>query len=205
MGILKFNYHSLIINFTFTRHSSRVYKGLKIILARILFIIALVFISLPATADEVAREYKIKAAFIYNFTKFIVWPQQDTNSNDGYFNVCILGDNRISAASSTIQGKLVHGKILQIKYIKNVEKKAECEIIFFAISNTERLKKALESMKGMSILSVGDSRDFIDNGGIIGLFENNNKVRFDINQLAANESGLKISSQLLELANRVIN
>lgn len=205
MGILKFNYHSLIITFTFIRYPSRVYKGSKIMLARILFIIALVFISLPATANEVSREYMIKAAFIYNFTKFIVWPQQDSNSNVDSFNVCILGDNRLSAASSTIQGKLVHGKILQIKYIKNVEKKAECEIIFFAISNTERLKKALESMKGMSILSVGDSRDFIDNGGIIGLFENNNKVRFDINQLAANESGLKINSRLLELANRVID
>ncbi|MCH8079946.1 MAG: YfiR family protein [Proteobacteria bacterium] len=170
-----------------------------------LFLIALVFISLPANADEVSRTYKIKAAFIYNFTKFVIWPQQDSYSDAESFNVCILGDDRLTAAASTIQGKSVQGKVLQIKTITNAGENGECEIIFLAMSNTERLKQALESIKGTRVLSVGDSSDFVDNGGIIGLFVENNKVRFDINSLAADDSGLKINSRLLELANRVIH
>lgn len=167
--------------------------------------LALVFISLSATADDVSRVYRIKVAFIYNFTKFIIWPQQDLPSNAGSFNVCILGDDRLTAAANAIQGKLVHGRILQIKYITDIEENAMCRIVFLAISNSNRLQRALESIKGTSVLSVGDSSDFVDNGGIIGLFVENNKVRFDINQLAANENGLKINSRLLDLANRVIN
>ena len=170
-----------------------------------LFLIALVFISLSANADEVSRVYMIKAAFIYNFTKFVMWPQQGSYSDAESFNVCILGDDRLTAAASTIQGKSVQGKVLQIKYITNAGENGECEIIFLAISNTERLQQALETIKGTRVLSVGDSNDFVDNGGIIGLFVENNKVRFDINQLAADDSGLKINSRLLELANRVIH
>ncbi len=174
-------------------------------LARIQFMIALVLISLSATADEVSREYRIKAAFIYNFTKFVMWPQQNPNFDDESFNVCILGDDRLTAAASTIQGKLVQGKVLQIKTITNAGENGECEIIFLAISNTEQLQQALESIKGTSVLSVGDSSDFVDKGGIIGLFVENNRVRFDINKLAADDNGLKINSRLLELANRVIH
>ena len=174
-------------------------------LARLLVIISLLYVSLPATADDVSREYMIKAAFIYNFTKFVMWPQQDSYSDAESFNVCILGDGRLTAAASTIQGKLVQGKVLQIKTITNAEENGECEIIFLAISNTERLQQTLESLKGTSVLSVGDSSNFVDNGGIIGLFVENNKIRFDINQLVADDSGLKINSRLLELANRVID
>ncbi len=174
-------------------------------LARILFMIALVLISLPATADEVSREYSIKAAFIYNFTKFIVWPQKDSISDVEFFNVCILGDKSLSSAARTIQGKLVHGSILQIKNIENVGENGTCEIMFIAIANTERLQQALEYIKGMSVLSVGDTSDFVNNGGIIGLFVENNKVKFNINQIAANDNGLKINSRLLELAIRVIH
>ena len=169
-----------------------------------LFLIALVFISSPASANEDSRAYMIKAAFIYNFTKFVVWPPQGSNSNAESFNVCILGDDRLTAAANTIQGKPVQGKVLQIKTISNAEENSECEVIFLAISDTEQLQRALEAIKGTRVLSVGCRNDFVDNGGIIGMFVENNKVRFDINALAADENGLKINSRLLELANRVI-
>ena len=168
-------------------------------------LLVLVLISLSANANNISREYMVKAAFIYNFTKFVMWPQQNPNFDDESFNVCILGDDRLTAAASTIQGKLVQGKVLQIKTITNAGENEGCEIIFLAISNTERLQQALESIKGTRVLSVGDSSNFVDNGGIIGLFVKNNKVRFDINKLAADDSGLKINSRLLELANRVIH
>jgi len=204
MGILKFVYHSLIIKFYFLMHPSRACNALMRLAIK-LFLITMMFISLPANANEVSRTYKIKAAFIYNFTKFVIWPQQDSNLGAVSFNVCILGDDRLTAAANTIQGKSVQGKDLQIKTITNVGESGECKIIFLAISNTEQLQQALESIKGTSVLSVGDSSDFVDNGGIIGLFVENNKVRFDINSLAADDNGLKINSRLLELANRVID
>ncbi len=184
-------------------HPSRACNALMRLAIK-LFLIAMMFISLPANANEVSRTYMIKAAFIYNFTKFVIWPQQDSNLGAVSFNVCILGDDRLTAAANTIQGKSVQGKDLQIKIITNAEENSECEIIFLAISDTEQLQQALESIKGASVLSIGDSRDFVDNGGIIGLFVENNKVRFDINSLAADDNGLKINSRLLELANRVI-
>ena len=157
-----------------------------------LILMALVLISLSVNADEVSREYRIKAAFIYNFTKFVIWPQQDPYIDAESFNVCILGDDRLTTAASTIQGKSVQGKVLQIKPITNAGENGECAIVFLAISNAEQLQQVLESIKGTSVLSVGDSSDFIDNGGIIGLFVENNKVKFDINQLVAGD----INSQL---------
>jgi YfiR/HmsC-like len=202
MGILKFMHRSLAY-FTFTRHSPWARNALMR-LAMKLFVITLVLISLPVNADEVSREYRIKAAFIYNFTKFVLWPQQDSYSDSESFKVCILGDDRLTAAASSIQGKSVHGKVLQIKSITNAGENGPCEIMFLAISNTEQLQQVLDSIKGASILSVGDNSDFVDNGGIIGLFVENNKVKFNINQLAAGDNGLKINSRLLELANRVI-
>ena len=204
MDILKFTVHSLTVNFIFTRQPSQSSNVIRRLAIKLL-LIALVFISLPATSDEVSRVYSIKAAFIYNFTKFVIWPQHDSNSDAESFNVCIIGDDRLTAAANAIQGKSVQGKILQIKTITDVGRNGECEIIFLAISNTERLLQVLETIKGMHVLSVGDSNDFVDNGGIIGLFVENNRVRFDINSLAANDSGLKINSRLLELANRVIH
>ena len=168
------------------------------------FLLLLVFISLSVNAENASYEYEIKAAFIYNFINFVEWPQSDSKSDTGSFNVCILGDNRLSAASKTIQGKPVQGKILQVKHIANAGEHEECDLIFFAISNTERLQRALESIKGESVLSVGESNDFIDKGGVIGLYIENNIVKFEINQLAAIDNGLQINSQLLELASRVI-
>ena len=205
VGILKFIYYCLTGKFHFHNNNVRASKALMGLIKKIILIV-LVFISLPATvtADEDLRVHRLKAAFIYNFTKFVMWPPQVSNSDAELFNICILGDDRLTVAANTIQGKSVHGKYLHIKNILNTEGNGECDIIFLAVSDTERLQQRLESIKGTSILTIGDSSTFVDRGGMIGLFVKNNKVRFDINQLAANDSGLKINSRLLELANRVI-
>lgn len=162
-----------------------------------------VFVSLPVSAEEVSREYKIKAAFIYNFSKFIVWPQQNTSSDAKSFNVCTLGDDRLYEVAHTIEGKLVQGRMLHVKKIENAEDSATCNIIFFATSDTEKIQQSLDFVKGSTVLTIGDNSHFIDNGGVIALYTENNQIVFDINHIAAKENGLKVNSRLLELAKNV--
>lgn len=178
-------------------------KAVKNLFIWRLLIIPLLFQALSVNAEETSREYRIKAAFIYNFTKFIEWPEQDISSLES-FDICMVGDERLSVAAAVLQGKPVNETKLGIRHIDSISEHQDCKIIFFAISNKKRLEQSLFAIEGMGILSIGDNSNFIDYGGVISLYGKNNQIKFDINQIVADRNGLKISAQLLELANRVI-
>ncbi len=146
-------------------------------------------------------EYDIKAAFLFIFAKFINWPQNNQNDTDSLFNICILGENPFKELlKQAAETNKIKGRVVKVREIRTLDSLDTCHILFVALSETNYYKAIIESLGNNSILTIGESREFTDNGGIINFFVKDNKVRFRINVNAAAKAGLDISSKLLKLA-----
>lgn len=145
-------------------------------------------------------EYEVKAAFLYNFTKFVEWPTEATTDSGATFSLCVLGEDPFGKAFDSIQGEKIINKKLVINRFKELHDIEKCRILFISESEEKRLTQILKSLKGLHILTVSDTEGFAQQGVIINFYLEQNKVRFEINVDAARRSGLKISSKLLNLA-----
>lgn len=180
------------------------------------------------TAEEI--EYEVKAAFIYNFMKFIEWPAEKTESQkasqspENRMIIGILGDNPFGTAFAPILDKEVHGQKIHLVEIPGYERFCEtsreddplssyaaayaniiqpCNVLFICESEKKHAAALLNLTAGHHILTVSDLSGFAKKGGIIGFVKDNNKIRFEINQAAAQKENIKIRSQLLTLAKEV--
>ncbi len=146
------------------------------------------------------REYQVKAAFIYNFAKFIEWPRDAFPHDSSSISLCILGGNPFGTAIYSIDGKIVEGKTINVNLYDSLEEIGTCHILFISSSMAEEIPAILERLGNRCILTVGDTDHFAESGGIINFIEQDNKIRFEINVNAAQRARLKISSKLANLA-----
>lgn len=156
--------------------------------------------SVPATGmTDTAQqaENRIKTAFLYNFSRFAVWPESALQGRSE-FSLCTLGDTGISKQLDSLTGKSVHGKTIFVKHFKKPEDVTECHLVF--IGDLGDLTEAMWILQDQPILTVSNAAAFTEKGGIIQFKLIDNKVRFRVNVDAANSSGLTISSKLLSLA-----
>ena len=158
---------------------------------------------LPAQPRE-AGEYAVKAAYLYNFTKFVEWPDSSLQSSDVDITVCVLGDDPFGDALSDIRGKVVGKRTVAIRHIVGIKQIRSCQVLFISDSEADRLEPALDAARTAHVLTVSDIPQFGRSGGMIALFTDQDRVRFTINEGAAKQAGLKISSHLLKLATVVI-
>jgi len=145
-------------------------------------------------------EYRVKAAFVYNFAKFIDWPAEAFPNGRAPLALCILGKDPFGVALETIKGKTVKDRKLVIQHLARIEDLERCHILFISASEEKHLERILKTLKGSNVLTIGEVRQFAELGGMIHLTMKENKVRFEINVDAAERAGLKISSKLLKLA-----
>jgi hypothetical protein len=161
---------------------------------------------LSARAEEpLLHEYRVKAAFLYNFAKFVQWPESAFIDPERPVTICILGKDPLMGALQNLTAKTVRGRRIVISHSKDVMSVKGCHILFVAKSEKSRIKQTISELKGKSVLTVSDIDDFVKAGGMIGMVRVENKIRFHINLVSAQDSGLTISSQLLKLAQSVIN
>lgn len=154
----------------------------------------------PAAAWPATPEYEVKAAFIYNFTKFIEWPQVDA-AHDGSLELCILGDDPFGAALQSLRGREVNGRTLEVHHPENLDQARGCQIVYVSESEQQRIEEIVAELGHLpGLLLVSDIPRFADEGGTIELRIVDNKVRFAINVTAAASAELEISSRLLQLA-----
>jgi len=147
-----------------------------------------------------SREYLIKAAFLYKFTRFVDWPAKAFPNDRAPLVICILGKDRFGVALETIKDKKVGGRKLVIQRLARPEDLKQCHVLFVSTSEEKRLPNILNAIEGKAILTVSDMRGFAQRGGIINLVTVKKKIRFEINVDAAHLAGLKINSKLLKLA-----
>lgn len=151
-----------------------------------------------------APEYEVKAAFLYNFTKFVEWPP-DVLARNSSLNVCVLGEDPFGTVlNRTVEGKRVHERPIRVARVVDVADVPRCQVLFISTSERRELTRLLPAISGLSILTVGEMASFAQEGGMIGFTAEDHRVRFEINNEAAARAGLQISSQLLKLATRVI-
>lgn len=152
-------------------------------------------------AQDNPSEYQLKAAFVFNFAKFVDWPANTFSGPQSPFAICILGADPFGPAmDDALRGKTVVDHPVVVERIKDAAAARHCQIVFISGSEKHRLRDILESLKGANVLVVGDVDGFAAAGGTIELTLQDNRVRFAINTGAADGAGLRISSKLLALA-----
>jgi hypothetical protein len=145
-------------------------------------------------------EYEVKAAYLYNFGKFVGWPAKVTAASE-LFSICVLGEDPFgSTFDATIAGESINGKKVVVKRIAKPQDAVSCRILFISSSEESRLKEILATLDNASVLTVSDISQFTRRGGMIRFVMEANRVRFEVNLTTAEHAGLTLSSQLLKVA-----
>jgi hypothetical protein len=150
------------------------------------------------------NEYEVKAAYLYNFAKFVEWPVAVLPREDTPLNVCIAGKSPINDTIDSLAGKTVKYHRLVIRHLSRADDLSECQILFVNASQKISLPQILAAAASRTILTVSDSKGFSAAGGIIEFVQVGDKIRFEINKRASRQVKLQISSHLLRLATNVI-
>ena len=151
-------------------------------------------------AGQPSTEYRIKAAFLYNFTSFVSWPEE--HAGQAGFTLCVFGNDPFGKLLDKLAGKSVKDTKLVVRRLESLALLDQCQLVFISEMSNDRLDAALALLHRLPVLTVSDIRGFTELGGIIEFRIIENKVRFDININAAESAGLSISSKLLSLATR---
>lgn len=190
-----------------------------------LFFSLMVFVTPPTEAQPLkGAEYTVKAAFIYNFAKFVEWPEYAFPKETNVINLCIASPNRSVDAFFELNDKIVRGKPptryshlmgipqrkehllkISVKKCETAIDARDCHILFIGSTDEAFVRERLNFVKGQSVLTVGEMKSFTELGGIINFFMDNNRLRFEVNLEAAQKAGLQLSSQLLMSAEIVNN
>ena len=151
-----------------------------------------------------SSEYLIKAGFIFNFAKFVDWPPTTFAQPDSPIVIGILGTDPFGAIiDQIVQEKKIGGRgfvVRRLKWGTDLKDLKECKILFVGASERVHIDELVQIVKGLPILTVGETPGFAERGGVIRLVLEDNKVRFEVNVEAARQAGLTISSRLLTLA-----
>jgi hypothetical protein len=157
-----------------------------------------------ARAQSAADEYQVKAAFLFHFAQFLVWPSSAPNAADPSLSLCIFDDEpRRQELQSTIEGKSIGTRVFRVRLMSQPQEIQGCNILFLSRDEARRQAPILKSLRAMPVLTVGETPNFLSDGGMIRFHIEDGKIRFDINLAAAESSHLQISSRLLLLATSV--
>lgn len=158
--------------------------------------------TLPGGAQT--SEAELKGAFIFNFAKYVEWPAEAFGASSGDLVLCLVGSqNELFDVLGEKQGKSVQNRTLRVRSARRDENLKTCHLLVIDESESEHFEGILRRSAGNPILSINGSGRFLDAGGIIGLINVNDKLRFDVNLAAARKNNLAVSSNLLKLARTV--
>jgi hypothetical protein len=154
---------------------------------------------MPGTINADELEYKVKAAFLYNFSKFVEWTNPLPEGQP--FVIGIVGDDPFGdLLEHTIRDKTVSGRSLVVRRYANVKQLRPSQILFVSASERHRFAPILEAVEGAGTLTVSEIEAFAALGGMINFVIEENKIRFEINPEATARAGLQVNAQLLKLA-----
>ena len=148
-----------------------------------------------------ARQYQVKAVFLFNFAQFVDWPPRAFPEPQTPLIIGVLGDDPFGTyLDETVRGEKANDRPLVVQRYRRLGEIKICHVLFISRSETDRLEPILGSLKGRPILTVGDSEDFALHGGMIQFITEKNKIRMQINLEVVKAAGLTVSSKLLRVA-----
>ena len=169
----------------------------------LLMALAVLSVDMTALGQPSLSEYKLKALFLYNFGKFVEWPPQAFSSASAPIIIGIYGHNPFDDnLENVVRGQIINGHPLEVRRIILLSDLKTCHLLFISASEKNDLYAILKAARGSSVLTVGETPEFIPAGGMINFFIEDDKIRFEINPEAARQAGLTISSKLLSLSEK---
>jgi hypothetical protein len=164
--------------------------------------ILVAFSQTSAQAQESsADEYEVRAAMIFNLSRFVEWPNGKYSAAASPFDVCLLGaDASAAALDRASRGKTIDGKAIALRRLGRDDVVEGCRILYVANSERKRFGELVPALAKAAVLTVGDQEWFVSAGGIVGLPLVESRVRIEINLASALRSNLSVSSKLLRLA-----
>jgi hypothetical protein len=169
----------------------------------LLFFAWIISLGFNGLAQEQPGEYQIKAAFLFNFAKFVDWPPAAFPATNSPIIIGVIGKNVFGKdLENTIRDKTVNNRRFHFVTVASLTEETNCHILFISPSEKDNLKKILDGLHNASVLTVSETDQFIEAGGMVNFVIEDNKIRFQISDGAAKKAGLKISSKLLSLAAR---
>jgi hypothetical protein len=146
-------------------------------------------------------EYEIKAAFLYNFARYVEWPPGTLPATGDAFVLTVLGEDPFGEALDTIvRDRTIRDRRLTVRRVARVEDVGESQILFISRSEADDLPRILRRLEAAPILTVGETPQFAERGGMIRFRREGERIGFDINVASTERAGLRVSSQLLKLA-----
>lgn len=144
-------------------------------------------------------EYQVKAAYLYNFAKFVEWPDGPADQN-GVIILGVLGKNTAAVVERALGSKNLNGRRLIVKWVSTLPEMKTCHILFISSEEKKRQEETIRALADAGVLLVGETEGFIERGGMVNFVREQNRVRFQVNVTAAEKAGLRISSRLLTVA-----
>lgn len=158
---------------------------------------------MPA-AEASRSEYEVKAALLLNFVRFCDWPSAAFSSTNSPYVIGVLGRGPFGRdLEKTFEGRVVKGRSFVIRRLADDQEIRNCHLLFISNSERRRLRDLRERLKGATVLTVGETDEFLDYGGVINIRLKNGSVKFDINLKAAQDAQLKLDANLVALAESV--
>lgn len=148
-------------------------------------------------------EYAIKAALLYNFSKFVSWPDEASLTTRD-FEICVYGRDPYGDTIDAVSERTTKGRSISIVRHGRLTD-GDCHIAFIGQSETYRVEEAIAFFRDKPVLTIAETPDFVEKGGMIGLLNQQNRVSFEINLSAARTAELNLSSQLLRIAERIVD
>lgn len=197
----------------------------------LILVLSLSAVAFGSEDSAPSKEYQVKAAFVYNFLKFVDWPEPATAEVDKKtddiakpITIGIIGENPFGKAFEAITKKKIQNRQVVIKHFggfaknnikykeggktkykyKDADALKACEVLFVSSSESEYCKEIIDTVKDNCVLTIGETKDFLEIGGIIEFATEQKKVKFAINLISAENVKLKVRSKLLRLAKRVV-
>jgi hypothetical protein len=159
----------------------------------------------PLSVAQTASEYQVKAAYLYNFAKFVEWPGRDFANPTAPITLCVLNDQAFgSELNRIVKDKTIAGHPVSVVPVQTTEQSRSCHILFINSAQDTQARHIIEVLRNTSVLTVGETKGFVENGGIINFVLQDERVQFQVNHKAAKQAGLSISSRLLAVAKFVI-
>lgn len=148
--------------------------------------------------SERASSDQVEAAYLYNFGKFVRWP---ATASQGPMVLCVAGQDMVDQyLTGMVAGEQIEGRAIEVRRLERSEDAGGCSILYLGAGERDRLDAFLEVAAGKPVLTVGESPDFLEHGGIIQFLLAGNHVRFSVNLKAAQRNSLQLSSELLKVA-----
>jgi hypothetical protein len=172
-----------------------------------LFVIAagwIVGISDSIAEEPLHSEYQVKAAFLVNFPKYVDWPSNAFATGNSPIVIAVPGETKVTEEiQKVIAGRTVNGREISLKRLASGEEPGVCHILFISATEQRYSPNLFAKFKDGGVLTVGETDNFLERGGIINLVRRDQTIALEVNLTAASNARIKISSQLLSVASVV--